>query len=407
MASIPSNGLTGATLHPHEQVGGEGLAAPKDTGRAKSTSGHEKVGLFDEAGHLDEGQPIGAAATQTGGVLSLPVLDAPLQAPSIDDMADVMRDLNERVRGGQLKSAAGAVEASRAKADQNTAKRLEKIDEWTKKCEEAANRSWISKLFSWVGKIAAVIASLVGFVAAGGLSIFSGGAATPLMVLAGAALFASVMALADQVSQELGGPQISIGNLVKTIVSKTLQAFGVPEETADAIGKGAAGALGVMIPALLLLEPTLLSDLVATVCKAAGMSEEATAKVAMIVCAVTAIAAAVVMFVLARKVPDLSVVGKLAGAGGQVVGGLTTLGKGINDMGLAKIRNEGEKALVEQKKLTAMMVQLQQTMEDQAQEIKKLIEQMDEGVQAVSKMIAGATDSMSLISRNIGQSSRA
>ncbi|WYX11409.1 hypothetical protein WJ978_11220 [Achromobacter xylosoxidans] len=52
-----------------------------------------------------------------------------------------------------------------------------------------------------------------------------------------------------------------------------------------------------------------------------------------------------------------------------------------------------------------MMVKLQQQMDEGREEIKKVMQQIEDGIQAVSQMINGTADSMAQITANIGKRS--
>ena len=64
---------------------------------------------------------------------------------------------------------------------------------------------------------------------------------------------------------------------------------------------------------------------------------------------------------------------------------------------------QGEKALAGKKELEAFLAKINQNMEDQREELRKLIQQLEEGVQSVSQMISASADSMSQITSNLGK----
>src|SRR5690606_8795434 len=133
-SSISASGLTGLPAQPRDHLPDETSADIADAGRLKTSPGVQKTGLFGgTVGRPDES---GVKNTDAGGVLSLPVLDAPLQSISGDDVADMMRFVNGKMQDGRLKAVIGDLKATQIKADQNLAKRLEKILEWIGKCKE-------------------------------------------------------------------------------------------------------------------------------------------------------------------------------------------------------------------------------------------------------------------------------
>lgn len=62
-----------------------------------------------------------------------------------------------------------------------------------------------------------------------------------------------------------------------------------------------------------------------------------------------------------------------------------------------------ENLLSDKKDLEAAMVKLQKQMEEGREEIKKVLAQIEDGMQAVTQMINGAAESMSQITANLGK----
>jgi hypothetical protein len=388
------------------------------------------------------------SATGTGDAVSdargAPALAAPETTYSQEDMVELLRSIRSKSQDGQLQAAKSGIETARLKAEKNTESQLKKIEEWVKKCEEANKKSTLGKIFSWIGKIAAVIASVVAVAVAAVAAVGSFGAGAPLLALAVMGLVGSTISLADQISQECGGPNISIGNLITTMTSKFLEACGVDSETAGKIGKVMAGVAAAALPAMLLIEPGLASTFATGICELAGASSKVTGAVAMAVGITAAVTVGIVMAVASFGASSGSAVvnaaaqtgstaataattvattaaqatstvttatvstaakvaNGLVGAGAQIASGATQIGTGIVTIQKAGIEKDGQKALADKKELAADMLKLQQQMEDGREEIKKVIQQIEEGLMAVTQMINGAADSMSQITANMGK----
>src|SRR5690554_2856649 len=210
---------------------------PGATGATARPINHDAVlnELSNHAGTRDSAETGGS--TRTSG----PALPPPDKTFSTDEMVALLRTLQEKTQSSQIESAKKQVETSQIDAKQNHAQQMEKIDKWVEESRKAEKSGLFGKIFGWIGKIAAVVASLAAVVAAGVATVVSGGTAAPLLVVASIGLVASTMSLASHISQELGGPEISFGNLIGTVVGKLLQAFGVDEETANKIGRTVAG----------------------------------------------------------------------------------------------------------------------------------------------------------------------
>jgi len=373
-----------------------------------------------------------------------PTIGEPAKVYSQEDMVSLLRSIRSKSQDGQLEAAKNGIETAKLAAEKNTEGQLKKIDEWVKKCEEANSKSTLGKIFSWIGKIAAVIASVVAVAVAGAAAIASGGAATPLLALAVMGLIGSTISLADQISQECGGPQISIGNLITTMTSKFLEACGVDADTAGKIGKVMAGVTAMMAPALLLVEPGLASTMATGICELAGVDPAITGYVAMAVGIAAAVTVGVVMAVASAGASSGSAVANataqtgstaattgakvattaaqtgstvtttamstgtkvangLVGAGAQIASGSTQVGAGIVTIQKAGIEKDAQNALADKKALAADMLKIQQQMEDGREEIKKVIQQIEEGLMNVTKMINDSADSMSQITANMGK----
>jgi len=246
-------------------------------------------------------------------------------------------------------------------------------------------------------------------------TVASGGAAAPLLALAAVGLVAATISLADQISKSAGGPEISIGKLLTTMTSKFLQACGVPEEKAEAIGKVMAGAIAigalcVGCPAVL-VEPQLLGTMTTGICQLAGAGDQATGIASMVVGIAAAVTVGIVMAVMsfgassATTAVDVSVkVANVAvGAGAQIAGGATAVATGAVNIEKAGLERAAQNVLADKSDLAAVMVKLQKMMEDGREDIKNIIQQIEDSMTAVTQMINGAADSMAQITSNIGK----
>lgn len=401
MTTIPASNIRmDQPAGPSDTGVGQGQPHQSSTAGATAASTANHSALLDElatfASSLQNIDKAGDQERTTG-----PNLAAPAKAFSGDEMIALLRTLQEKSQNNQLEGAKKNIETSQIQADQNHAQQLEKIEEWIEKCEKAKKSGIFGKIFGWIGKIAAFVASLVAVVALAAGSVVTGGAATPLLALATIALVSSGMALADQVSQELGGPNISISNALTTIMGKMLQAFGVPEETANKIGKTLAGATALLMPAMLLVEPSMLGDMITGICDLAGVDEKTLGIISMVATVIASVAIAIAMAVISGGTAAGATVAKIAQVAGQITAGVSQVGQGASNIATAKHQADAEKTIADRQKLTALMVELQKNMEDEREEIKKIITEIDEGMQAVSRLINDISDSMSQITHNL------
>jgi len=341
-----------------------------------------------------------------------PNIAEPNMQLSADDLVALLQHMRSKSQDQQLATAKLGLERSRVDAQKNNEAQQKKIQEWINKCQEEANKSQLSKIFGWIGKIFAVIAAVVAIVASVVATPFTGGAAAALTALAVVGLVAATMSLADQISQASGGPEISLSNMMTKMVGGILEAMGVPKEKAEQIGRTMAGALAMMMPVALLVEPKLLGTMVQGIAQLAGADAQTTMALTMgftlAAALVVGIGTAVVGFNAAKAVSDVTnqvmkTATALSQAVAQGVTGATQIAQGAIGIEKGKLAEEGEKALADKKELEAFLKMINQSMEDQREALRKLIQELEEGVKVVSSMVQSAADSMSQITSNLGK----
>lgn len=89
-----------------------------------------------------------------------PVLPAAL-AFSADDMIDLLRNWSSKGQDAQLATQSNKIQADQTMKKANNETQMEKLKEWADKFAESKKQSAVSKIFGWIGKIFAVIASAV------------------------------------------------------------------------------------------------------------------------------------------------------------------------------------------------------------------------------------------------------
>ncbi|EHK65677.1 type III secretion system translocon subunit SctE [Achromobacter arsenitoxydans] len=405
-----------SAISPNSPAIGAGAPLPGDdglqqagAGAAQGAAGAAKVRELLDAfvgmagalpGTKDAGGSGGDAVFNANGA---PALAPPAQSFSANDMIDLLRSIRSKSDEAQLASAKENLLVARTKNEKNNEAQLQKIQDYVKKCEEADRKGVLGKIFGWIGKIAALVFSAiaVGVLAAG--TVATGGAGAPLLALAVMALIGSTIALADQVSKECGGPEISLGNLMTTIASKFLQACGVSEETAQRIGKVVAGLVGISSPAMLLIEPNLIGGMAGGIAELAGADPKTAMAVTMAFGMAATIAVGVATIAVTMGASTVSMAARIAGAAGQIAQGATQVAQGSIKMSVAKTQNEADNIQADKKELDAITRKLQARMEEAREEITKVIQQMEEGLRMVTQMINGTADSMSQVTANIGK----
>lgn len=405
MTSISSTsaGIASGTPLP----GNDGAAADARAQAAQSTARVRELldAFVGMAGSLPTGKTAGPSPAGDGffNGNGAPALEPPAQSFSANDMIDLLRSIRSKSDEAQISSAKENLSAARTKMEKNNEAQLQKIQDYVKKCEEAASKGILGKIFGWIGKIAALVFSAIAVAVLAAGTVASGGAGAPLLALAVMALISSTISLADQISKECGGPEISLSNLMTTVASKFLQACGVDEETAQRIGKVVAGVMGLTSPALLMLEPGLLGDLAGGIAELAGADKTTTMALTMAFSLAATIAVGAVTIAATGGASTLSTMARVVGAAGQITQGVTQVAQGAVNISVAKTKNEADNIQADKKEMDAYARKLQARMEEAQEEITKVIKQMEEGLRQVSQMINGAADSMSQITANIGK----
>lgn len=325
------------------------------------------------AGTLQAGQ------TRSGGnnvsnANGAPQIDGVSLSFSAEDMAAALLVLQGKTQEAQLRTAKEGIETNSQKQKIQNEKAMAKIQEWIKNCEDAAAKQKAGGILGWFKKIFAVVASVFAVVAAAVATYATGGAAAPLLALAMLSLASATVSLASEISKACGGPDFDF-------VAEWM-------DPATMIGKG-MGELA----------------------KAFGADEQQAAIVSAtfaVVATIAITAASVVLSGGTSAVGELGKIAKLAldiGRAGQaIVGvatGLTTVAQGgVNIAAAADVR-DASLAQADKKKIDALIAMLQQQMEENREEMKKVLDEMMEGMNIVSQMINSAGQSRAQINANL------
>ena len=350
--------------------------------------------------------------TNGNGAPTIPV------PPSRLDPATAMNKLQRLI----IESESGSLSAQKSQANQNIRKQenvnklnLESLKKAQEKQSELAHKSVLGKIFSWIGKVVGVVAATVAVAVTGVAAAASGGLAIPLLALSVAGLVGATMSLANQASQELGGPEISLSNLVSGVTTRLLEAMHVGKDTAEKIGKLMVGAAAVLLPPLVLVDPGMLGTAAEGLCLAVGASPETAATVASVISVAGAITVGIGMAVAtALMTGGLSVLSDALRLANNIVQAASTVVKGSTMVASGAIAIDGAvqqqdltRMQAYQKKLEAVTKTLQQTMKDQQETLGTLLDQIQSSLKQVSAFIQDLFKSLSLISNNIARTQSA
>jgi hypothetical protein len=327
---------------------------------------------------------------------------------SPEDMAAQLQMLQSKTQEAQLATAKEGIKTNMTKKEEQNAKALAKINDWIKNCQDAANAAKPSGILGWLKKIGTFIASIAAVVVAAVAAVASGGVGSPLFAMAVVGLVASTMSLASAISQEAGGPPLEISTWLAKGIGAALAGMGVPKDKAEAIGKIALLAA----PGLILIDPSMLGQATGAIAQLSGADASQIAIVTAVFTAVATVAAAGAMVVLsggagAGKALDgiaktVSVCAKVAQGAGVAASAAGDIGQGAVAIEKAGYDRAADNAQADKKAIDAVIAKLQKQMEDSRDDLKKVMDQLMDGMTIVSQMINAAADNRSQITANLG-----
>jgi len=417
--------MNGMAINPTPQGGGayplgqsEGAAVTKDVSALSQQVVEE---LQQKVLQYVKGQQAGVATPGVTDGNGAPEIDGVVIAFTAEDLGDALRLLGNKTKEQQLKAAKESLETSKLKMSESHKKAITKIEEYAKKCAEAKHQAKVKSIFGWIGRALAFVGAAIAVGISAVATVASGGAATPALVLSCVALAAATISLASAVSQECGGPALEPSSLMTKAISAALKLFGVPPEKAESIGKVASGVLGIVMTsgAALLIDPAFASNVVAGGMELGGVDPDTISTVTMIVGIATTVTVGLATAIMTFGAGSASAVSNAVGQslsttaqavqkGAAVAQGVTTVATGVSGtvsagagIAEAKTQHDADMALVDKKKIDTIIVALMKAMEEDSEEIKKILKEIEESMQAVSDIISGSAQSLSDIAANI------
>lgn len=340
-----------------------------------------------------------------------PALYRPASSRSVADLSIMMTRLVLESSEGNKDVVENNLRAEAGKLEKNAAFRIANQKEIRGKTIEQAEYAHTEKVSGWVAKIAAVIAATIAVAVTGVATFFSGGATLPLLAISTMALVTASMSLADQVSRELDGPEISLSNLISSTSVSLLEAFGVDHEKAVRIGQKMVGYTALALPVLMLIEPQMAGTLAQNICESAGVSPETAQIVGMVVSMVTSLAVGVIAVGVAvlgsgglAAVPiAMRVIGGVISGGATLVQGGAMIEQGRMKINTTISVNEVSHIQASNVELEASSLSLRKQMDTDQETIKTLMKNIEDGMRAAAQIIKELFDSLSQISSNISR----
>lgn len=340
-----------------------------------------------------------------------PAIDGVRIEFSPEDMAAALLVLQGKTQEAQLSTAREGLVTNKKKLEEKNQQAMDKINDWVQKCKDAAAKQKSSGIFGWVTKIAGFIAAALAVTVAAVATAATGGAASPLLALAVIGMVGATISLASHISQEAGGPALDLSSLMSKLCTTVLQACGVPKEKAESAGRLMSGMAGLMTGAVL-VDPGFAGQAFGGFAELVGADAGQAAIVAGVFTAVATIAISFALIAasgganLGGAVDGIAKTVMTAGKIGQAVAGMASGAAAITAGGYTMAQAGDERAAsnaqADKKLIDAVIAKLQQQMENDREDIKKVMQEMMDGMNVVSQMINSASQSRAQIAAQMG-----
>lgn len=303
-----------------------------------------------------------------------PQLDGVTVNFSAEDMAAMLLVLQSKTQEAQLSTAKEGLNTNKKKLEDQNQRSMDKINDWIKKCEEQSAKEKAGGILNWFQKIFTAVAAAFAVVAAAVATVATGGAAAPLLALAVLSLASSAVSIASEVDKANGGKGfdhvtewMDPGSLIGKGMGELAKAFGADDQQAAIVSATFAVAATIAIMAV-------------SVALTGGASASSQ---------------------IGQMQKTILTAARVGQAVAGIVGGATQVAKGGVDIAIAHDQRDATLIQADKKKIDAIIAKLQKQMEEDREDIKKVLDEMMEGMNIVSKMINSAGESRAQISSNL------
>lgn len=293
---------------------------------------------------------------------------------SPDDLAAALLTLQGKTQEAQLTTAKEGLITNSKKLEDQKQSSLNKIKEWTDKCKAADAKAKAGGVLGWFKKIFTAVAAVFAVAVAAIAAVATGGAAAPLLALAVLGLASAITSIASDINKAMGG-------------------------------KGFDHVLQWMDPS------SLVGRGMAELAKALGANDEQAAIVSAVFAVATTLAIIAASVVLTggsgagSALDGLSKTITTASRIGQAVvgvaGGVTQAAQGGINVAVAYDQRDAAVIQSDKKNIDAIIAKLQQQMEEGREDIKKVMDEIMEGMNIVSQMINASDASRTQITANM------
>lgn len=292
-------------------------------------------------------------------------LEAP-QPMNLEDMMLALIALRNAFSEKQAESSKEVIRADLSRKTEENKEQIKKMEEAIEKMEDAKKSGVFGQVFGWIGAVAAVVV-------AAALIATGIGAAAGALLIAGATL-----AMANMIFTQAGGME-AIGPEAAKIVGWVVLAAEVALAIAS-LGVGASKLIGKGVEKLASkLGPGMVKTL---------MKDTAT-KLAK--------DAAPMLATAGKKGTDAHKFATVAKYVAISIQGTGMVGQGSASITSAVLTRDATEAQASAKGMEAAMLKFQAMMEEEIRRLKKLMDEMQEGVSIAMQVLSNATETKSAI----------
>lgn len=297
---------------------------------------------------------------------------------SPEDLAAALSVLQGKTQDAQMATAKEGLNTNSKKIEDQKQRNLDKIKEWTDKCKSADAKAKAGGILGWFKKIFTVVAAVFAVAAATIVTGVSAGAGAALLALAVLGLASAVTGLASDIAKATGHKGfdhvlqwMDPAALFGKGMSELAKAFGANETQAAIVATtfAIAGTIAILIASVALSGGSNVSSSIEKLSQAT------------------------------QKMVGLALnVSRVGQSVAGVAGGVTDVAQGSVNIVVAQDRRDASNIQADKKNIDAVIAKLQQQMEGDREDIKKVMDEIMEGMNIVSQMITSAHENRSQIS---------
>ena len=354
---------------------------------------NEIVRLYTESGATTSVREAGAAPPRAG----VPTIAQP--AISMDDAALMIGELQSKLMDMLSQQQTGEIKSNQIDMKKKNAQQMEKVQKWLNDLQEAANKSKTAGIFGWIKSIFTAVASVVAAVLAVAASPFTGGASLLVAAIAIGAAIQSVGNLVIKGLEELG---VKVPEGVKTFINNAFSVGGWIAGIAKLAGASEETQAWIQMGVDLLVG--LVTGVAAWRAVSATASKLASAAEEVAELGVNALKEATKG--AAKETSKLSLGAQKATVGFDATSNTVNFAAGATEGGLriaaASAEREAGNALADKMAIMAQIQKLGMLMEQNIDDLKKIVDQMQSVFKIVAEMVGSEADMKSQVNAALG-----